>query len=1471
MNNLCLSAPLRASGLALAILLAPLAMAAPTDIATAPLWSSVMSNVKPNVLFTLDDSGSMQYGYLPDDAGNFYPVSWIDSRTDTFYWAHFGYLSPQCNGLAYDKTVSYLRPVDATGTTVGAGSPTSSELTALFETSDASANTVRAQLLDTEDFSPVSSGPLSVTLKVVAPADYYFVNQPVTVYDYSAKGRYMVGLVTSWDRAKKLTIDVKQARGTSAMTTPVVAYGTPTNQLVYEYTGTEPKMNYSYPVSAVDTTTTFYKQCISTINTTPALFRPVIMTDKAPDAANYWLWRKYYSTRMDMMKTAMSLAFKDIDDKFRVGFTTILKLDVKPDKRMLDVKDFDKDQKETFYYNLSQAVPLASTPLRGALQKAGRYYAKKMPDQTYDPVQYSCQKNFLILSTDGYWNTYDEAADYGPYTVDGTATVDNQDGIGTPRPYFEGGAQITKNTYRWTVKNTWVRTSTTPISYSETVNNSYKQQQQAYAIKADSTYCKASPYKYLETTLRERTATYKTVTSYTKRVDTNNVSQVETWQRTDTTTNAGASTVTSPGTPSLVSSTSVKIESSAADTSYVSSVAPEAFVSAGSWSNVSVTKGVCTTSVPSPNPSAIVTVDGPTFVKKTTSGSLTTATGSATNVDGLKTAEAGAESLYGSTDKTTGATTNTLADLAMYYYNTDLRTPELDNCTGALDKDVCENNVKPLAGERDKATHQHLTTYTISLGNSGTLRYNKDYLTVIPNEAASIYNDYYYLGDETGDVAARKGTRDWSNPSGGGATRIDDLWHAAVNGRGMYFSATDPNSLAYSLKKALSEITKVRGTSAAAATSTLQPVAGDNGIYISQFTSPAWTGDLRKYRFNDDGSVTLKSVSSTGEETDTAVWSAAAKLTKDYTRRIYFFRPGSGATGSLQNFDAANMTSAEQTLFSAACTRTATADRLSQCATADATTLAALNSAATMVDYLRGQPKTGYRPRDAVLGDLVNSSPVFVGKPGFKYLENDYATWASSEAMAKRQRTLLVGGNDGMLHAFKDADDATGGTEMWAYVPRLVMDNMYKLADMNYGSQHRYFVDGTPVVSDIVGPEGKWRTIVVGGLNAGGRGYYALDITDPVNPVAMWEFGPGNLPAGQEGRLGYTFGNPIVTKAKDGTWVVVFTSGHNNPDGGGYLFVVNANTGELIKTLSTGVGDASNPSGLSRINAWINSPAENKALRFYGGDLTGRLYRFDPDSRLALPKDVVELAQFQITDTVAKTVTPQPITTMPMLAEFNANGAVRQVIYVGTGKYLGASDVPASSTSGEQQSVYAVLDKLTDTGYGDMRAGTDLVKQPVDTSSTPRIVGSKDTLMDWSKKKGWYMDFVSKAERVNVDMLLVANTLVAVGNVPGKTSSDCAAPGSNSAWMYLFNIITGGGNSTSLGTMMAGLGAVEITSSGSGTGTGTGTGTGSDTGAGTSRIKLIGTTTEGGILTPDIEPLTAGANPARRSSWRELR
>jgi type IV pilus assembly protein PilY1 len=438
------------------------------------------------------------------------------------------------------------------------------------------------------------------------------------------------------------------------------------------------------------------------------------------------------------------------------------------------------------------------------------------------------------------------------------------------------------------------------------------------------------------------------------------------------------------------------------------------------------------------------------------------------------------------------------------------------------------------------------------------------------------------------------------------------------------------------------------------------------------------------------------------------------------------------------------------------------------------------------VTYLLGAANDNYRARDSRLGDIINGAPLFVGTPKFKYTEHDYAAWAavtrqgectgSTAGDRKYQGTVYVGANDGMLHAFDRCD----GSEKWAYVPSMVIPNLYKLADTGYPTNHQFYVDGAPVMGDIY-VDGAWKTILVGGLNAGGRGYYALDVTDPASPKALWEFTNSD-----NANLGLTFGNPVITKRADGTWVVAFASGYNNvngADGNGHLIVINANTGAALVDIPTlasniAVGSTTTPSGLAKINAWVDSETDNTAKRFYGGDMLGNIWRFDVDSLTRPYGKAFQLAQLAVGGVA------QPVTIMPELAEVNYLGAKYVVVYVGTGRYLGMSDL---STTG-QQSIYAFKDALSETSLGDLRSGNTLVAQTLTTSNTnSSIRTATKTAVDWSTKNGWSVDLPTSGERVNVGMVLAFNVLSVASTVPSATACEIGG----TSWLYKLDIASG--------------------------------------------------------------------------------
>jgi type IV pilus assembly protein PilY1 len=166
-----------------------------------------------------------------------------------------------------------------------------------------------------------------------------------------------------------------------------------------------------------------------------------------------------------------------------------------------------------------------------------------------------------------------------------------------------------------------------------------------------------------------------------------------------------------------------------------------------------------------------------------------------------------------------------------------------------------------------------------------------------------------------------------------------------------------------------------------------------------------------------------------------------------------------------------------------------------------------VNNGQNIVDFLRGvntNSGTLLRARTHLLGDVVDSMPVYVRAPTFNFADAVPRTYADfKNRNSTRQGVVYIGANDGMLHAF----NADTGVEMWAYVPRMLIKKLYLLADASYARSHTFFVDGTPSVMDVF-YGGDWHTVLVGGLNAGGAGFYALDITDPNNPLALWELCP---------------------------------------------------------------------------------------------------------------------------------------------------------------------------------------------------------------------------------------------------------------------------------------------------------------------------------------------------------------------------
>jgi type IV pilus assembly protein PilY1 len=1488
-------------------------MAATTDLSNTPLFASNTSSVKPNVMFILDDSGSMNWDYAPDEAN-------FSNATNPY-----GYKSYQCNAVAYNPSITYSPPLKFDG---------SSYPNIAFEAAPSDGFAATNSSVTTSSLQ-VKTGTVTFTMSTQPN-----VNTQVLLQASSATNNYVIGKVSA-KSGTSVTVNFTTAVGSGSYTSWLLTTSTGTNlnnATYYSYQGTQTQFGYTFNTAGVITSTTFYQECNSSVGSSPGsnVFTAVVLDSSSSTAQrqNYANWYGYYRWRMGMMKSSVGKAFQVLDNRYRVGFSVISNTSA-AGTNFVDVADFDTAQKTKFFNALYGTSGNSSTPLRGALAKAGQYFANKANGQTVDPMQYSCQKNFTILSTDGYWNTGGEqttAPKYGPYQLDNSTNVGQQDGPGTARPMFDGNSLTTTTTTRWTQtsntlsitqtpssrQNTTVTTTTTSTPVNGWSQNNYSYytstsatnsrintcsagstpctitvttsvglglptgstftavlsgvSQSGYngiytatvrgsltytfslasrpgtsatspygssAVSADNT-CPAGQVRLLaqqqvrdESTVSTATTTAITVTPSTT-VQTVSVTVTTPYtQVVKVTDGVLTSNTTTPGTPSTTRSTvTATVTGTVTTNASTSTVAGTNTFSA--WTNNgAATQGSCVSTLPSPNPSTSTQLSGPSTttatVSTSTSTSSSTSTGSST-VSTLGPTQASSTPTTTSTSVSTGGASDTLADVAMYYYLSDLRTSALGNCTGALGIDVCTNNVQ--GSDPDTATQQHMTTFTLGLAAGGTLRFDPNYLS-------QKSGDFYNL---------ISGATNWPIPGGNkGPENVDDLWHAAVNGRGKYFSATDATSLALGLNTSLNAIKAITGSSGAAATSTLQPVQGNNDVFMAQFTSIKWYGDLLSYKIDP----------ATGAVAGSVTWAAGALLDAmdPNARNIYYRRPG---TQQLRAFTSSNLSNDGLSAnFQNFCSKPGLGgSNPTQCAILNTNDLNNANSASNLVDYLRGATSYSYyRSRDHVLGDIVNASPMFVGKPEFRYTENSYASFAS--ANANRTAVVYAAANDGMLHAF----DRLSGQELWTYIPTAVIPNLYKLADTSFQDNHVYSVDGSPIMGDIY-INGGWHTILVGGLNAGGRSYYALDVTDPGNPQVLWEFSSND-----DADLGYSYGNPVIGKLANGSWVVVFGSGYNNVnpgDGNGHLFVLNAYSGALLKKINTytdttqntgtiPAGTTATPSGLAKINAFVFSETDNTLLRIYGGDLLGNVWRFDLDN-LVLPYSAAfPLAKLQVNNQ------PQPVTTEPALSQLFYGNQSYEVVFVGTGKYLGLSDLSTTS----QQSVYAIKDTLGVVPLGDIHASTAFVTQTLSTSTNASNQLIRTTTLNpvnWVSQSGWKLDLLSPGERINVSPKLVLNTLFFGSNVPGVSA--CSVGGTS--WLYKLDTTTGSSVNgaidnaagVSLGNVLiAGMTPVVL-------------GNGSTSATGNTVATII-TRSDGTLGTvTGTQPPANGT--LRRTSWREL-
>ena len=641
-------------------------------------------------------------------------------------------------------------------------------------------------------------------------------------------------------------------------------------------------------------------------------------------------------------------------------------------------------------------------------------------------------------------------------------------------------------------------------------------------------------------------------------------------------------------------------------------------------------------------------------------------------------------------------------------------------------------------------------------------------------------------------------------------------WDADGNGSpDNYFLVTNPLRLQSQLDNSFKSILS-RDSSFSMVLSNSTSLNINSAIFQAGFESDGWTGNINAFTLNaTNGSVVTP-----------AVWEASARLndqlglttTPRPARKIFTLH---STTKDGIPFEWSSLHATQQTA-------------LNRNAAGVVDTLGSRR-----VDYLRGsQTDEGATFRERFvftppntripnkLGDVVHSSPQYVGPPAARFTSSAYTTFRNT--YRTRVPMLYVGANDGMLHGFNAcvnisqpgcSDANLHGTEVFAYIPGAIFGKLNALADRGY--RHQYYVDGTPTVRDVELGANNWRTVLVGGLRQGGRAIYALDITNPAAMtetgtdaanLVLWEFSALDDPD-----LGYTFSQPSIVKTRDGRWAAVFSNGYNSFEqvrdingtpvvdtngaaivgsGRSALFIVflDGPGGDRVWNLGTEyikiVAGTSTNNGLAT-PAVVDLNNDYIADYVYAGDLRGDMWRFSLQGSTPAtdwPASATTLFTARI-GTVR-----QPITARPVVGHHpNAYGGV--MVYFGTGKYIESGD--NNPVGAGVQTYYGVWDKLT---AGPTLARNDLLQQSVlgtvVASSGREFRGTTDEPISWDigtpppnpAHRGWYLDLPEAGEKHFTESILRDGHIIFTTATPSP--DPCTFGGSG--WIMELDAANGG-------------------------------------------------------------------------------
>ena len=312
-------------------------------------------------------------------------------------------------------------------------------------------------------------------------------------------------------------------------------------------------------------------------------------------------------------------------------------------------------------------------------------------------------------------------------------------------------------------------------------------------------------------------------------------------------------------------------------------------------------------------------------------------------------------SLYDSTATgTTGDTSeNTLADIAMHFYERDLH-PGIANEVPPIEYVDPNNGITYM----DDNPAQHLVTYII--GFSSAAEENLGFipqLNALPVDHINAPPLPWPLID-TSPLRMDNLYRQNRHEPDEERALINDLRHAAFNSRGLFLSAGDAQSLNTTLRLIIEQIRGRAGLSGSAIAQNSTVIRNTSRIFQASFNSGEWSGELIASSLTSQG------------ELDQEVWRASntfPTVTSANDRNIY---TGIWAGGAFNGVRFTDTPIPPGLLFTLPTGTISTNDIIKYIAG---------------VQSREGTGANDFRQRETLLGDIVSSSPISVGYVDYNY------------------------------------------------------------------------------------------------------------------------------------------------------------------------------------------------------------------------------------------------------------------------------------------------------------------------------------------------------------------------------------------------------------------------------------------------------------------------------------------------------